>query len=494
MVRNMRNRGWWGILPLLFLASMTALGSELELIEAVKRGDKDRVRLLLNSQQIDASASQADGATALAWAAHLDNQEVAELLIAAGANPNRSNDLGVTPLSLACSNGSTAMVEKLLKSGADANAARPSGETVLMTCARSGSVGAVKSLLEYGANANARESSMGQTPLMWAVAQKHPKVARTLIAHGSDVHAKSQSGFSALLFAALHGDLESSRILLAAGADVNEIGPDGMTALVVASASGHEALSVFLLEKGADPNAANSEGMTSLHYALLRGVASLEDMSASLYPRLFRPNMVDLVEALLEHGANPNSRLVKHPVLLANRGGGVLRMSLVGATPFLLAASNADLEVMRLLLAKGADPLLATGENTTALMVAAGMGRRERPEENIWSERDALEAAKILIELKADVQAVTNDGQTALHAAAYNGADSIIRFLVDEGARIDAVDTYGQTPLSIAEMVIPPGLVDLAKKPLAVHPSSAKLLRELGSTTPKETARPSRGE
>jgi uncharacterized protein len=190
---------------------------------------------------------------------------------------------------------------------------------------------------------------------------------------------------------------------------------------------------------------------------------------------VFRPNMDRLVTELLTRGANPNARLVRDPRL----PGTTPRFTLVGATPFLFATATGDLELMRLLLKSGADPAIATKENVTALMVAAGLGNNEDPTEE--QKRTALEAAKMLVELGANVNAVGENGWTALHGSAYIGADAIAQFLVEKGAKMDVKDVFGQTPYSIASGQIGAGIVEFQKKPFGPHPSTANLLRKLGA-------------
>jgi ankyrin repeat protein len=462
------------------------------------------VRALI-AQQVDVNTPQADGATALAWAAHREDLEIAELLIRAGANVNAANDYGVTPLALASANGSAAMVEKLLNAGADPNAALPTGETVLMTASRTGSLAVVQSLLAHGSEANAMESWRGQTALMWAVDQKHPQVVQALVQHGADVHARSSSGFTPLLFAARVGDIDSARILLAAGANADVVtprpedggadkdrsrgfdgggkpysyrgAPYGMSPLLMAAASGHESLSIFLLDHGADPNVADSNGTTALHYAVLQGMVAIASISNHLAVNsyLFRPDMLELTKALLARGADPNARLTKDPLL----PGGLPRVSMAGATPFLLATAACDVTLLRVLMEGHADVQIPTKKGTTPLMIAAGLGRYEdRTEEE---ERSALEAVQLLVSLGADVNAVGENGYTALHGAAYVGADSIVRFLVEQGARIETLDNFGQTPLSIAEGVITTGIVEFSKKPWGTHRTTSNLLLELGA-------------
>ena len=465
MSRKYNGLAGWCIVSLLSIASFAANNQDLRLAEAGEKGDMQTMRSLLKQHAV-VNSSQADGTTALAWAVYWDDLDMAGHLVAAGADVNASNDYGVTPLSLACTNRNAAMVERLLKAGAIANSAQTTGVTALMTCARTGNVDAVKSLLAREARVNASETQLGQTALMWAIAEKHPEAARALIERGADVRARSKNGFTPLMFAAQQGDTDSVRTLLAAGADVNDTTPNGMTALLVASASGHEAVAVYLLDHGADSNATDADGMTPLHYSVLKGIALLADLKFNpVLAHLFRPNMPELAKALLAHGANPNPRVTKNPA---------------GATPFLLAAATSDVSIMRILAAGGASPLAATKTNITALMAAAGMGRREdRTEEE---ERSSLEAVKVVVELGGDVNATNQFGQTALHAAAYMGADDIIQFLASKGAKVDAKDKYGQTPLSIAENVITPELVNFDFRPFVIHQSTADLLLKLGAT------------
>jgi ankyrin repeat protein len=187
--------------------------------DAAKAHDNAAVRALM-AEGGDVRATQYDGATALHWAAHFDELEIAELLLGAGADPNAANDYGATPLTMACTNANADMVAALLAAGANANARGLSEETPLMYCARTGNPDAASALIASGAVVNASESDRGQNALMWAAAQKHPEVVRVLIEAGADVNARTHSGFAPLLFAARAGDIESSDALLAAGADI----------------------------------------------------------------------------------------------------------------------------------------------------------------------------------------------------------------------------------------------------------------------------------
>ena len=461
---------------LLSIASLAA-GSDTRLVEAVQKQDK-QAALSLIKQHADVNTPLADGTTALAWAAHWDDLEMANLLIRAGASVNAANDYGVTALSLACSNGNAAMVENLLKAGANANARLlRTGETALMTAARTGNVDAVKALLTYKADVNTKETWRGQTALMWAVAENHAEAAQALIEHGADVHARSKNGFTALLFAARVGEVELARILLGAGADVNESTPDDGSVLVVASASGHEAFSIFLLDHGANPNSADALGIAPLHYAMQKGLA---DLSAVEYtPAILPPpDMPALAKALLAHGANPNVRILKdYPAHSRAPFRQTGQASIVGTTPFFLAAAAGDVELMRALKLAGADPLLMLKSNTTPLMAAAGTGRVQDFLEG--EEKNALEAVQFTLELGADVNAFNAKGWTAMHAAAFTGANTIVQLLAQKGGKVDVKDKIGQTPWSVAEAISP---IVNDQGALRLHKSTSELLLKLGAS------------
>ncbi len=445
----------------LLLSAGSVGAATSEIADAVMKRDMTALRVLL-AKGSDSNVPQPDGATALHWAAHWDDLEMAALLIRAGANVNATNDYGASPLWLACGKGSAPMVERLLKAGANPNTALSSGETALMAAVETGTVEAVTLLVSAGADVNTKEPRGSQTALMWAVAEKHPDVVRALIAHGSDVRARSKGGFTPLLFAAQQGDVSSARLLLAAGADVNEATSDRMSPLLIAAASGQEAVAVLLLGAGADPNAADPRGFTALDYA-----ASGQ-------------HMVEVVKSLLGRGVDPNRRLSQN-----RRSGGEAALSMIGATPLLLAAEAGNHDVVRLLAANGADPSLATKAGTTPLMVAAGLGLFEDLRSDLVEDWKTghLATAKTLVNLGVDINAVGENGWTALHGAAYTGLDGLVQILVDRGASMDVKDAFGQTPLSIAEGVITVGLGDdAARRPRNVRPNISDLLLKLGAT------------
>lgn len=479
-----RSRGWCRLAAGLFVASAVAVAESANadgraLIAAVRGQDVEASRALIE-RGVEVDAVQPDGATALHWAAYHDAAELVELLVGAGAPVDAANDYGVTPLGLACNNGAAATVSRLLAAGADPNRACGTGETPVMACARTGSVEAVRELLAHGADPSAVEPWHGQTALMWAAAGGHAGAAGVLLEHGADVEARSKGGFTALLIAAREDDPSLVGDLVAAGADVNAAAPDGATPLHVAAVRGHAGLAMALLEHGADPNA-DGPGYTALHWAAgswhteltgrLRGIDTDADPEWRSLNGL-REGKLALVDALLAHGADPDVRLGRTPPQFGYASPR-FRVSLVGATPFLLAAMDANVEVMRRLAAAGADTRAATEENNTPLMVAAGLG--QVPAETRVTAGRSLEAVRLVLELGADVNELNGRGRSALHGAAHIRSDAIVHLLVDRGALVNLEDDRGVTPLMIAEgggHILLPGLGG---------GSTAELLRALGS-------------
>jgi ankyrin repeat protein len=427
------------------------------LIDAVRARDSAQVQTLLRGG-VNVNAKADDGSTPLLWAAHSDDVATASALVRAGADANAANQFGMTPLSRACTNGSAEMVELLLKAGATAGTAIGTGETPLMTCAATGATTAVKMLLARGAAVNATEPLQRQTALMWAAAERYADVAGVLIEAGANLSAATKKGFTALHFAARAGDIPTAARLIEAGADVNAVSvadgaepgrgvayqstlSAGSTPLLVATVRGHVPLALYLLEHGADPNIGDA-GFTPLHWAsgtweggVSNPVYGFSDPMSGIPDRRAR---LRLIGALLARGANVNARMTKRPFI----GGGY--EDAAGATPFVLASAAADVEIMKMLLAAGADRTLTTDTGATAVMAASGLNRSVG--ESALTEAQVLAAVNLLFALGADARGQTTLGENALFGAAYRGWNTLLTLLIDKGANVNAVSKAGITP------------------------------------------------
>ncbi len=507
-------RRWFGVLLAVLAVRLGAADVVVKspepspLADAVEHGHVQGVQALLK-EKVDVNASQPDGATALHWAAYKSDAESAAALIRAGANVNARNKYGVTPLALAADQGNTAVLDLLLKAGANPNDPINfvnSGETPVMHAARSAKIDAVKLLVRAGADVNAKENWNGQTALMWAAADGDSAMVTALLELGADLHAKSHAGTTPFLFAVRKGDLRSVQAMLAAGADVNEKrSGDFATPLLIAIINGHADLVDLLLDKGADPNAEGGTtevtvtGSKAREVKLtlktptfreqLRDVGSKGDngrnnswgrpLQAAVHVAnwhvsdiLITVNIdrIRIIKSLLAHGADVNGR---NTDMEPRWEGARYRRRLVGATALLLASYSADVEVMRLLLAHGADPKINTGLNITPLMAAAGIAWASNQDRA--TEADVLEAVKLLVEEQhLDVNFVADTGETAMHAAAYRGANSVVQYLFDHGAKLDVIDKSGRTPLAVADGVE-------YGNSFAAQPQTAVLLRKLGA-------------
>jgi uncharacterized protein len=536
-----------------------------DLADAVMKGDKAAARALIE-QRVDVNLSQADGTTALHWAAYRQDIETANLLIRAGANVKAATRDGATPLSLASVNGDPGMIDALIKGGADPNEPLPTGKTNLMLASRTGNVDAMKVLIDGGATVNAKESLRGTTALMWAADESHPAAVQYLIERGADVKARSnptargrgaalgkandprrqvaaqgaalaagqpapgigggnrgrgndqdnaadnagargrggQTGgqdqdtddaaappqqprnaaldggeLTALVYAARSGDIESARVLLAAGADVNQVTGYGWSPLLAATQNRNYKFGVFLLDHGADPNLANKGGWTPLYLA-----TDNRNIEGGDYP-VRKPDMdhLDYIKTLIDLGANVNARVKDSTdtrTVFTNQW-----LDENGATAFLRASQSGDLILMKLLLARGADPKINTVLNVTPLQVAAGIGWVEGVTFE-WSPQATFAAVKMFLELGVDPNVQSDTGRTALHGAAHKGRPNVVQILVDHGAKLDVRD-YGNTDNRGGKLAVhtwqpvdyADGLVRVGVQSAIAHAETGLLIRKL---------------
>ena len=450
---------------LLGAGGVAAAQGTVRLVDVVTNGNVGAARALLK-QRVDVNAPDAEGMTALHWAAHRNSPELVQLLLGAGANPNAANRYGVRPLHEAATVGSAAIVEALLKAGADVEATYGEGERPLMTAARAGSVPVLRVLLAHGAFVNARDTWQGQSALMWATAEDHAEVARVLIEAGADVNARStihnfdsistggggvildrhMGGLTALHFAARQGAIRTAEVLLAKGAAINLTEPQySMSPMQIAIFNGHYRFAKMLIDKGAQVN----DG--SLYTAVeMRNLATYNN----------RPNPPDMdgdvgaleiVNLLLDRGADPNLPMAKR--IPPRQAQGNINVT-PGATPLYRATRATDLQTVQALVAKGADPTRAARDGSTPLMVAAGFGQRAAAADDEFTDAgpraDPLDLVKLFVENGADVNAVNNTGSSALHYAAQQGNEKMVEYLMAKGAKSDIKNKQGRTPAELA--------------------------------------------
>ena len=484
------------LIPIIFIAaSLSAATSEIA--DAAENRDLAGVRAAI-AQHASVTAAQLDGTTALHWAAHWNETEAFNLLLRAGADAKAVNRYGATPLSEAAMVGNARMVEALLKAGADPNTlTTPDGETVLMTAARAGQLDAVMALAGHGAGVNARETYRGQTALMWAAAEHHPEVVKYLLEHGADWKVRSfdrnnqipklsaassitpmaKGGLTALDFAAREGDVESARGLLDAGADINQLDADNTHALTIALVNKHYTFTRFLLDRGASPNLADSHGRTPLYAAI---DARNEDYSALPTRKEDDPlPSIEIIRALLDHGADRNAALTRNLPGRSGMDSGDTTLD-AGTTPLMRAARAGDVEVMRLLIQKGADPKRTTGSGNDILLYAAGVGYRDKNTRS--GEEGALESVKVALGQGLDLHHQNARGETAMHGAAFRGADNVVEYLASQGGRLDEKTKQGFTVLDYAM-----GRSISGQLPVP-HDSTVVLLRKLGAHEGREVS------
>ncbi|MBI5800549.1 MAG: ankyrin repeat domain-containing protein [Verrucomicrobia bacterium] len=491
---NLRRIGKCVLTIGLLAVALTTFAAQSPLADAAEKANWARVQQLLRTKA-PAQSAQADGTTALHWAAYHNEAATAKLLLAAGADAKATNQFGVAPLALACVNGDEAIVTALLIAGADVNTTLRGGETVLMTAARTGRPGPVKALLARGAKVDATDRK-GQTSLMWAAAEGNAEVVELLLKSGADKAARLKSGFTPLHFAAREGRVATVRALLKSGVDVNDpivaergggrLPSNGTSALLLAVENAHYELAVELLKSGANPNDQRS-GLTPLHLLTSVRKPNRGDDDSGQPPPDGSGNVTwdQFVRALVKHGADVNARLTRGT---SGRG----KLSTIGATPFLFAAKTADLPLMKLLVELGADPKLPNKDGATPLMAAAGLGCHA-PTEEAGTEPECVAAVEYLLKLGADVNAVDSNGETAMHGAAYKSLPTMVELLANKGAKIslwNQKNKAGWTPLLIAQGFRPGNFKPIAETVAAIE----KVMRANGVAPPPSPPPPIGGK
>jgi len=595
--------GLSGVLALLVAIAVPRLAAfdsadQSPVADAAMRGDIEAVRTLLGGGA-DVNAAQGDGMTALHWASLRGDAEVMDVLLHAGAVTEPKTRIGSqTPLHLASQNGRAGAVARLLEAGADPAAVTATGVQPIHLAAEAGSTEAIAALLTRGVGIDARDATHGRTPLIFATSQNRLEAVELLIARGADVRQATsvidyqqrnardnaarqardraiaaaggrasggnaggglnadpalaggrsgpagrgrgaaalgppdpddppgtpratrgsgpaagrgaaaapnapralsdieqigrQGGFTALHYAARDGYADAARMLLDAGIDVDTpSGGDRSTPLLVSVINGNFDLAMALLARGADPNLASDDGAAPL-FATLNNEWALR----TWYPQPTasqqqQTSYLQLMETLLEAGADPNARLGTH-IWYAAYNAGRMGVEFVGATPFWRAAYALDVEAMRLLVSWGADPHMATlktaggrrgrgapsglnpdepdqptpdvdpsglpevppgGPHVPPFHAASGVGygtsrvaQQHRTVPDGW-----MAAAKYFIEeLGVDVNIRDADGFSALHHAAARGDNEMILYLVGKGADVMVVNRRGQTTVDMA--------------------------------------------
>jgi ankyrin repeat protein len=462
----------------LSLLGSVSAQAEPAIADAAMNGDLKAVRALVR-QSVDVNAAQTDGMTALHWAVQRRDGDMTNLLLTAGADFKITNRTGAKPLYLAAINGDAAAIGRLLDAGEDANAVLTGeGESVLMLTSYTGNAAAVKLLLDRGADANTQQFR-GQTALMWAAAEGHADVVQLLLARGADPSLSSTAstkperrpagGMTALLFASRQGKLDAVRALLEGGADVNQVGADNTSPLLIAIVNGHYEVASLLVERGANPSVADANGRTPLYAAIdLRNV----QWSQAPAPELPQATHLAMITKLLDAGADTSVKITGQ---IGHRGSFDMRWAdLKGGTAFSRASWNGDIEVTRLLLARGADPKVATEKGETALLLLAGAGW-PLGQGYIRSEEEIAAALDLLVEdLGMDVNAATTEGITPVIGAIFKGDNFVVQYLVDHGARLDVKDAKGRDVIAWAQ-----GVAANEGQPPRPQPETEKLVREL---------------
>ena len=501
---------------------------------AAYRGDLELARMLI-AAGADVKKPNRNGSTPLWLASVNGDAAMVRTLLDAGADANENLPLGRTPLMLASRTGAVDAMSVLIDRGANVNARDSErGTTPMMWAADQGHAPAVRLLIERGADITARSApaARGRGPALGksgdprtsvrrqvdailAQAKELPDLSALRAAGGGgggargnnandgdndgDDQADAAAAFGAgggggrgrqaqtdggqltpLIYATRANSKQTVQVLLDAGADVNQVTGYGWSPLLVATQNRYYQLGLYLIEKGANPNLANKGGWTPLYLA-----TDNRNIEGGDYP-VRQPDMdhLEYIKRLLDKGANVNARMIDSTetrTVFTNQW-----LDERGATAFLRASQSGDIQLMRLLLERGADPKIATDLNVSALQVASGIGWVEGVTFE-HSPEQTLEAVRLLLDLGIDPNTQALTGRVALHGAAHKGATEVVKLLVSRGAKMDVRD-WGNTdnrgsaelaahtwlPIDYAD-----GLVRVGVQSAIGHPETSRVLREL---------------
>lgn len=436
----------------------------------------------------DVNRREVDGSTPLQWAVYKGDVTEVRRLLKAGADVTLANNYGATPMTLAAEVANTDVLKLLLEVGANADSPNPEGQTALMAVARTGNLDAAQLLLDHHATVDAREKWGGQTALMWASARRHPDMMALLISRGADVNARSidrdyqrhvtaegrpknldSGGLTPLLYASRENCIACVDVLLKNKADIDLPDPDGVSPLLLAILNANWDLAKLLITAGADVNQWDIFGEAPLLTAVdLR--QRIDGGRASIDPTNTTRGLA-VVNLLIERGADPNMQLLFKPANV--RGTTFTR----GVTPLIRAAFNGDLEVVKILLAHGADATISTADRQTPIHAVLA-GRAAEPQ--------ALELLKVLQKAGTDVNvmALVNHpeeirGGSALHYAVRKRYKEVIKLLASFMIDMNAVDQDGLTALDYTQSR---GFMPFMALQTPLYKDEAALLRELGAT------------
>jgi ankyrin repeat protein len=475
---------------------------ETMLMYAARNGRPQAVKLLVEAGADVNAKERLRGTTALMWAVEQRHSEAVGVLLAAGADHAAKSAGAGLPRNYLAPRVNTRAVEEAQKRRVRAQQAGRTYEAQLEFEYENGmDLGASRNAFTPNRARGAQPPAApagGPAPAPAAPATPPPApagrgaAAAPAAAAAADDNDDSEvivaglvgsggGGLTALTFAAREGDLESARKLLDAGADINQATEYGWTPLLTAVNNRNYKLALLLVERGADVNRANKGGWTPLYLAV-----DNRNIEGGDYP-VPKPDVdhLELIRGLLAKGANPNTK-VKDNTLTRT----IFTMQWFfedGATPFIRASQSSDVALMKVLLEYKADPKAVTANGDSALTAAAGIGWVD----GVTYERSAaenVEAVRLLLDLGVDPNHANNEGRTALMGAALKGRTDVIRLLVERGAKLDARDrgsrdTHipGATIAGVTFQAVDyaEGLVRVGVQSAVERPEASALIRKL---------------